>query len=89
LTFWRAEEIWKGQSCYIIGGGPSLLTQNLALIKGQNVIVINSSYQAFPEAQFLVFSDMRWWCHHLRLKPLFQRQDHRHIDGGKWRRLTG
>ncbi len=70
MTHWRAEEIWKGQSCYIIGGGPSLLTQNLALLKGQNVIVINSSYQAFPEAQFLIFSDMRWWCHHLRLKPL-------------------
>ncbi len=70
MTFWRAEEIWKGQTCYIIGGGPSLLTQNLALLKGQNVIVINTSYQAFPEAQFLIFSDMRWWCEHLRLKAL-------------------
>ncbi len=70
MTFWRAEPTWIGQTCYIIGGGPSLLTQNLALLKGQNVIVINSSYQAFPEAQFLMFSDMRWWCHHLRLKPL-------------------
>ncbi len=70
MTFWRAEEIWKGQACYIIGGGPSLLTQDLRLLDGQNVIVINSSYQAFPAAQFLIFSDMRWWCHHLRLKPL-------------------
>ncbi len=70
MTFWRAEPTWQGQTCYIIGGGPSLLTQNLALLKGQNVIVINSSYQAFPEAQFIIFSDMRWWCHHLRLKPL-------------------
>ncbi len=62
--------MWKGQSCYIIGGGPSLLTQNLALLEGQNVIVINSSYQAFPAAQFCIFSDMRWWCHHLRLKAM-------------------
>ncbi len=70
MTFWRAEEIWKGQVCYIIGGGPSLLTQNTALLQGQNIIVINSSYLAFPDAQFCIFSDMRWWCHHLRLKAM-------------------
>ncbi len=70
MTFWRAEEIWKGQACYIIGGGPSLLTQNTALLQGQNTIVINSSYLAFPDAQFCIFSDMRWWCHHLRLKQM-------------------
>ncbi len=70
MTFWRAEEIWKGQSCYIIGGGPSLLTQNTALLQGQNIIVINSSYLAFPAAQFCIFSDMRWWCHHLRQKAM-------------------
>jgi hypothetical protein len=55
---------WKGQTAYIIGGGPSLLTQNLELLRGRNVIVINSSYQAWPDAQFIVFSDMRWWLDH-------------------------
>ncbi len=70
MTFWRAEQIWQGQVCYIIGGGPSLLTQNLALLQGQNVIVINSSYQAFADAQFLIFSDMRWWCQHLKAKAI-------------------
>ncbi len=47
-----------------------MLTQNLQLLQGQNVIVINSSYQAFPEAQFLIFSDMRWWCQHLKAKAI-------------------
>ena len=70
MTFWRAEEIWKGQSCYIIGGGPSLLTQNVSLLKGQNIIAINSSYLAFPDAKFCIFSDMRWWCHHLKQKAM-------------------
>ncbi len=70
MTFWRADPIWQGQACYIIGGGPSLLTQDLTLLKGQNVIVINSSYLAFSDAQFLIFSDMRWWCHHLRNKAM-------------------
>ncbi len=70
MTFWRAEPIWQGQVCYIIGGGPSVLTQNLTLLQGQNVIVINSSYQAFPDAQFIIFSDMRWWCQHLKAKAV-------------------
>ncbi len=70
MTFWRAEPIWQGQVCYIIGGGPSLLTQNLQLLQGQNVIVINSSYMAFPEAQFIIFSDMRWWCQHVKAKAI-------------------
>jgi len=63
---WRAEPIWKGETCYIVGGGPSLLTQDKSLLAGKNIIVINSSYLAFPEAQFLVFADMRWWCAHLK-----------------------
>ncbi len=70
MNYWRAEEIWKGQVCYIIGGGPSVLTQDLTLLQGQNVIVINSSYLAFPAAQFLIFADTRFWCHHLRIKAL-------------------
>ncbi len=72
MNYWRAEEIWKGQACYIIGGGPSVLTQDLTLLQGQNVIVINSSYQTFPAAQFLIFADTRWWCQHLRLKQLLE-----------------
>ena len=61
---YRALPIWKDQTAYIIGGGPSLLTQDLTLLDGKNVIVINSSYQAFPAAQFLVFADVRWWLDH-------------------------
>ena len=67
---WRASPIWNGQTAYIIGGGPSLLTQDLSLLKGKNVIVINSSYMIFPEAQFLLFSDMRWWCLHIKAKEM-------------------
>jgi hypothetical protein len=69
---YRATPIWKDQTAYIIGGGPSLLTQNLDLLRGQNVIVINSSYQAFPAAQFLVFSDVRWWLAHLNTLKSFK-----------------
>jgi hypothetical protein len=69
---YRAGPIWKDQTAYIIGGGPSLLTQDLTLLHGKNVIVINSSYQVFPAAQFLVFSDMRWWIDHLKALKSFK-----------------
>jgi hypothetical protein len=65
LSYWRAEPIWKSDTCYIIGGGPSLLTQDKNQLDGQKLIVINSSYLAFARAQFCIFSDMRWWCDHL------------------------
>lgn len=66
----RAEPIWKDETCYIIGGGPSVTSQPTHLLKGQKIIVINSSYIAFPEAQFCIFSDMRWWCQHIRIGAL-------------------
>ena len=65
----RAEPIWKGETCFIIGGGPSLLQQDTSALRGRRLIVINSSYIAFPEADFCVFSDMRWWIEH-RTKEL-------------------
>jgi hypothetical protein len=67
---YRATPDWKGQTAYIIGGGPSLLTQDLTLLDGKNVIVINSSYLAFPAAQYLVFADMRWWIDHMKTPAL-------------------
>jgi hypothetical protein len=63
---WRAEPIWKGETCYIVGGGPSLLTQPIDVLAGNKVIAINSSYAVVPEAQFVVFADMRWWCEHIK-----------------------
>lgn len=72
MNFWKAEPTWQGQVAYIIGGGPSLLTQDMTLLQGQNVIVINSSWRAFPEAQFLLFSDMRWWNQYLKTGGSFK-----------------
>jgi hypothetical protein len=61
---WRIEPAWKGEVGYIVGGGTSLLAQNLELIRDKKVIAINSSYLAVPWAQYVVFADMRWFLHH-------------------------
>lgn len=70
MNFWRVEQkIWSGQTAYIVGGGPSLLSQNLELLRGQNIIVINSSYLRFLDAAFCVFSDTRWFLEHRVPQP--------------------
>jgi hypothetical protein len=59
--FWRVEREWPGETVFIIGGGPSVLGQDLELLRGRRVIVINSSVFAVPWADFLYFGDWRWW----------------------------
>lgn len=60
----RATKDWPGETCYIIGGGPSLLEQDKNLLDGKRIIAINSSYIAFPDAAYVIFADMRWWIDH-------------------------
>jgi hypothetical protein len=59
--FWRVEREWPGETAFIIAGGPSVLGQDLELLRGRRVIVINSSVFALPWADFLYFGDWRWW----------------------------
>jgi hypothetical protein len=60
-AFWRVEREWPGETAFIVGGGPSVLEQDLELLRGRRVIVINSSVFAVPWADFLFFGDWRWW----------------------------
>lgn len=64
INAWRAEPEWKGQTGFIIGGGPSLLQQNLDLLRNQHVITINTSFKKIPWAEFTIFADTRWFLHH-------------------------
>ena len=61
MKFYSVAREWPGQTAFIVGGGPSVLSQNLELLRGRNVIVINSSVHAVPWAQFCYFGDWRWW----------------------------
>jgi hypothetical protein len=64
---------WVGETVFVIGGGPSVLQQNLPLLRGRRVIAINSSYERLPgfgppphlpHIDLLVFGDSRWWRKH-------------------------
>jgi hypothetical protein len=59
--FWTVPCEWPGECVFIIGGGPSVLSQNIEALRGHRVIVINSSVYAAPFADFLFFGDWRWW----------------------------
>jgi hypothetical protein len=59
--FWTVSREWPGETVFIIGGGPSVLGQNLEALRGRRVIVINSSVYAVPWADLLYFGDYRWW----------------------------
>ena len=61
-TFWSIPRAWPGETAFIIGGGPSVLQQDLEALRGRRVIVINSSVYAVPWADYLYFGDWRWWA---------------------------
>ena len=60
-AFWSVPREWAGETAFIIGGGPSVLGQDLEALRGRRVIVINSSVYAVPWADILYFGDWRWW----------------------------
>ncbi len=52
---------WEGETCFILCGGPSATLNDLQKLRGRKLIVINSSCYVAPWANFLIFSDTRWW----------------------------
>lgn len=61
---WSIPEEWPGETCYVVCGGPSVPAETPELLAGRRVIVVNSSYQLVPAADFLIFHDSRWWPEH-------------------------
>jgi hypothetical protein len=59
--YWDIPPEWTGETAFIVGGGPSVGSIDLELLRGQRVIAINTSYQAVPFADFLIFADARWY----------------------------
>jgi hypothetical protein len=62
--YWNIKPEWRGETAFIVGGGPSVTAEALASIRGRRTIAINSSYLTCPEADVLFFADLRWWRHH-------------------------
>lgn len=63
----RIVEEWDGETCFIVAGGPSVLSQPIERLRNRRVIAINSAVRTAPFADVLFFGDVRWW-----------RDDHKH-----------
>jgi hypothetical protein len=50
---------WKGQRCFLIGGGPSLSGFDFSLLKGERVIAINRAFEQCPDADIFFSMDNR------------------------------
>lgn len=56
---------WKGETCVIVGGGPSAKEVYLEPLIGRTkCIAINNAYQLAPWADILYACDVSWWRKH-------------------------
>jgi hypothetical protein len=63
---WRAPRVWRGDTCWILGGGPSLLDFDLTLLQRHRTIAVNNAYKVAPWADAMIFGDCRWYPDHGR-----------------------
>jgi len=57
---WSVPEMWKGETVYIIGGGPSVNSTNLSLIYDKPVIACNQALELHPWP-VCYFKDKMWF----------------------------
>lgn len=60
VKLWAVPRIWRDETCYILGGGPSLQNFDMELLSGKHVIAVNNAYQLAPEADVLFWGDCMW-----------------------------
>lgn len=61
ITYSKIVPIWKSETVFIIGGGPSLKDFNFNSLLGKNIIVINKAFYNCPFAQILYWTDSRFY----------------------------
>ena len=55
------ENIWSGETCFVVASGPSLTQNDVNLIKGRRTIVTNTTFRMVPTADALFFHDRKWY----------------------------
>jgi len=55
----KVDPIWKGETVFIIGGGPSLRDFNWNSLIGKKTIAINKSLSSYPNADIMYWTDSR------------------------------
>lgn len=58
------QPIWRGETCFIIGGGPSLTGLDWNRLAGKRTIAINKALLSYPNADVLYWTDSRFYSWH-------------------------
>lgn len=61
VVYSKVEPIFKNDTVFIIGGGPSLNDFNWDSLKGKKVIAINKAIYAYPNADIIYWTDNRFY----------------------------
>ena len=63
---WRVPELWPDSVVFIIGGGPSLLQEDLTPlhVPSRRVIGVNNAYLLGDWVDVCFFGDCSWFLHH-------------------------
>lgn len=66
MNFSDHENKFKGQRCFILGSAPSILEEDLSLLKNEKVIVVNQGYSlidhGLPNYDYYVCCDPEQYC---------------------------
>lgn len=61
-AYWTVPPEWTGETCFILGCGPSLRGFDARVLRGRGrVIAVNDSFRLAPWADVLYACDARWW----------------------------
>ena len=61
MSNWHVPKLWERERCFILGGSPCLVDENLDLIHNEKVIGTNDAYLLGDWVDACWFSDNRWW----------------------------
>ncbi len=59
IKYTKVKPIWKGETVFIIGGGPSLSKFDFNRLRDKNTLAINKAVQTCPWADILYWTDSR------------------------------
>lgn len=59
--YWTPDLRWAGEVAFVLGSGPSLCKEDVELLRGRHVIVVNGSYNVCPWGEVLFFMDNQWF----------------------------
>lgn len=62
--FWKPPKMWKGQTAFIIGGGPSLKGMDWTPLHSKHIIGCNDAYTLGPWVDVCYFGDDGWYFKH-------------------------